>query len=1213
MMILRPFERSFRRWSSVNTGSVRTTPPTVARMRRLSAIVAAFAFAAAVPSVAAAATGYHDAIMADSPAGYWQLDETAGTVAADSSGNGQNGQYVNAPLLGQSGGVGDDYGISLNGTSQVVNTTQTTTWNSAAFTFEVWVKPDPSASDVPIAATRPASNVGGWHFNLYGGKEIELALEDANNNYIYAISKDTLSADYWSDVAATYDGTRVRLYINGREVSYASHVDGVAALGQSDTLVLGGDGYGAYCVVFIGSSCSQNLWHGGIDDASYFPYALTATQIAAHYNAPTAGEPPRATTDVPTIAGSATEGATLTAQNGTWVGSPLAFDYQWERCDAGGGGCSDISGATQTTYVPAAADVGDDIRVRITGSNMYGSRAETTSPTAAIVGGASLGAYGSAVLSDTPLIFYRLDEDAGASVVADQSGNNRTGAVKYTVPLGSAGFLGGSASFDGTPSGWIESPYIPAFNGSTLTVEAWLKIPQPLAYYKTLAGTTSSAGNTTGWSFGVGGTSLEFVVDGQGGGQSFAIASTPLPVNQWVMATATWNGTQVHLYINGSEVSYSSNTTGARTITETDPLRIGTSGYGAWCRGYYGTSCSSTDFWQGGVDDVSVYDHVLSSSRIAAHWSAAVPPPSYSTPPKITGTFNAGETLAAQAGAWTNTDSLDIEWFRCVAGTCSTTGQHGSSYSTTSTDDGASFKIVVTGTNASASTTASAESPVLINETDLATWSKTYRPALLFDSSEHYRPITLDSFLSEYDYAAGSYAHKRCDSWQSGAVLVCEPVGTLGQLMTPTSGAQTYGTPEKSYLSIWPYGGDPSAYHTPPDRFGSPCPAANDPLQLMDCGDAPGIYYDYGQSANGYRFLDYWFFYRYNPRFGDEHEGDWEGVTVELNPSPGSTAPSVAGVVFEAHGFKTYRLAQALTWCTGTVGDCGVAGPTTHVADYIASGSHASYEYPCSSDCYNPATGSSIQPDGENSHDGTQPWLENGDDACTAQSCVLPMTYIDGTATPDWVTFSGRWGGSDGTNSVAGVSPNSPGDQDPFICTQAGWIGCTIDGGDTMPAMVGTGKPIVQLAATRAKPGQPFALGVCSNWYDTGLTAYACSQRTLTTTVNRGKLASRGAFTISTPGHHSGAAPGLVQVVGGPVRVGTVFALRGKPARDEVVILNCFYRRRVWAIKLSQLRMRATATAVIVVRGGRPTVRLRRIAAAITTVDATPHPQTVGG
>jgi hypothetical protein len=55
---------------------------------------------------------------------------------------------------------------------------------------------------------------------------------------------------------------------------------------------------------------------------------------------------------VPTISGTAQVGQTLTATTGIWTHNPTSFTYQWNR--AGGA----ISGATASTYVPVAADVG---------------------------------------------------------------------------------------------------------------------------------------------------------------------------------------------------------------------------------------------------------------------------------------------------------------------------------------------------------------------------------------------------------------------------------------------------------------------------------------------------------------------------------------------------------------------------------------------------------------------------------------------------------------------------------------------------------------------------------------------------------------------------------------------------------------------------------------------------------------------------------------
>jgi hypothetical protein len=150
---------------------------------------------------------------------------------------------------------------------------------------------------------------------------------------------------------------------------------------------------------------------------------------------------PPADTSPPTVSGTAQDGQTLTATTGSWTGTtPIAYVYQWQSCDSTGN-CNPISGATTMTYAPTATDVGSTLKVTVTASNMAGTAAASSAPTA-VVQPASGPPPGLVAL-------WHMDETSGTTMFDSVGGHNGT---LNSVQLGLPGFSGTAYGFNGSSS-----------------------------------------------------------------------------------------------------------------------------------------------------------------------------------------------------------------------------------------------------------------------------------------------------------------------------------------------------------------------------------------------------------------------------------------------------------------------------------------------------------------------------------------------------------------------------------------------------------------------------------------------------------------------------------------------------------------------------------------------------------------------------------------
>jgi hypothetical protein len=88
----------------------------------------------------------------------------------------------------------------------------------------------------------------------------------------------------------------------------------------------------------------------------------------------------------PAISGVAQVGQTLTADTGSWSGSPTGFSYQWQHCDEAASSCADIPGATASTYTLTDAEASTNVRVAVTARNAAGSTTAVSALTPSVAG-----------------------------------------------------------------------------------------------------------------------------------------------------------------------------------------------------------------------------------------------------------------------------------------------------------------------------------------------------------------------------------------------------------------------------------------------------------------------------------------------------------------------------------------------------------------------------------------------------------------------------------------------------------------------------------------------------------------------------------------------------------------------------------------------------------------------------------------------------------
>ena len=227
---------------------------------------------------------YSDAVTADGPSSYWRLDETSGTSAADSVGS-QTGTYRNGVTLGQAGAMSatSNKAASFDAADDDVQMGDVYDYaGTASFSVEFWMNRT-SANDTlwrpVIAKEDPGADFSsrqGWAMWLAPNTNT-ISMERWSGTTSSGIGTLTpIQAGRWYHIVATYDGSTIRLYVNGTLDRSAA-----TSLALNDHVVpLRFGSFGT-----IGDPSWFSRYAGKLDDVSIYSSALSATQIRTHYNA----------------------------------------------------------------------------------------------------------------------------------------------------------------------------------------------------------------------------------------------------------------------------------------------------------------------------------------------------------------------------------------------------------------------------------------------------------------------------------------------------------------------------------------------------------------------------------------------------------------------------------------------------------------------------------------------------------------------------------------------------------------------------------------------------------------------------------------------------------------------------------------------------------------------------------------------------------------
>jgi hypothetical protein len=490
------------------------------------------------------------------------FSEGTGSAVVDSSGNGNT-----ASLADATGWTAGMYGGGVAEEEILLPTTDSVSL-STAFTFEAWI--------------RPSANGWGdlWVQNPNEGLVLySLSISPAGTLYLAAslgtgwypmFTSVAVPLNSWTHVAATYDGTRLRMYFDGVEVASRAAHGSLAATAQP---------------IDIGRG-----FHGSIDEVRIYNRALTPNEIIADRQTTVDARSPLAVTVV--TPGNGATGVVAIPVTATFSAAVDAATLNGAfelRNSAGALVPASVSYAAATrtaTLMPGSAlDPLAEYTARVsTGVHDTAGRQ---------LAGDVAWTFRTAAAAGAPSLALAFSEGIGV-LSGDWSGNGNLATLRQGAAWGSGQF-GSGLSLSGAAGASVAASESIRLS-TAFTFETWVNVPA--------TGTQVLWFRAPDYQGGLPLYALQVV---SGGALDFAAvlndaylplrAPATIPPEVWTHVAATYDGSRMRLYLNGVE-SASRTAAGSLAISN-EPMELGPRLAGA-------------------LDEVRIYRRALAAAEIAA-------------------------------------------------------------------------------------------------------------------------------------------------------------------------------------------------------------------------------------------------------------------------------------------------------------------------------------------------------------------------------------------------------------------------------------------------------------------------------------------------------------------------------------------------------------------------------------------------------------------